>query len=203
MPETELETKPTPRVVPRESTALSRRGEFFAIFASGLAGALSLAVATYNVYLQRQQVRAQVWPHLSWSTTNVEHLAYNVDNDGVGPARVVGARVSIDGKDMKDWREVLALIGARDPTLARDFNDVHSTLIGRVFPPGGTIAAMTFTPVDGVANKGHRVADLEKAIGKLTIEICYCSTLDDCWVSHGFQSTPVKACPLAELTFGD
>jgi hypothetical protein len=98
---------------------------------------------------------------------------------------------------------VAEYVDAHDASLLREFHRVHSGLVGRVLPPGGTIVAMKFEPRDSIVDKGHRVQDLEEALDKLDVEICYCSTLDDCWMTGGFNSTPVKECPLARLTFQD
>ena len=48
-------------------TRVAGRYGRLAALASGFVGALALAVATDDVYLQRVQIGAQVWPPLEWS----------------------------------------------------------------------------------------------------------------------------------------
>lgn len=62
---------------------------------SGFIGALALAVATYNVYLQHKQVRAQVWPRLLFMPSfNDTGFTLSLENGGIGPAEVRTVRVS-------------------------------------------------------------------------------------------------------------
>jgi hypothetical protein len=82
----------------------SRHRDLLAALVSGFVGFVALATSTYNVYLQRQQVRAQVWPYLvlgaDWGH---EGFTLGVTNRGVGPAAVKRVTVTVDGKLVEDW----------------------------------------------------------------------------------------------------
>jgi hypothetical protein len=187
----------------REMFRRSRRGEIVAIVASGLAGLLSLLVSTYNVYLQRAQVRAQVWPHLEWTYNNAEGgFVWNVNNTGVGPARIEGMRLSREGVPFKNWDEAWATLTKEYPRLAPVHGASHSTTYGRVLPPGGVIPAVTFRDPEGLED-GHQ--ELTRALTSIRMEICYCSTLDDCWLfsDESASESPVASCRRPELTFRD
>jgi hypothetical protein len=81
-----------------------RHRELLAALVSGFVGAVALATSTYTVYLQRQQVRAQVWPYLVMGADwGHDGLVLDVVNRGVGPAAVKRVRVTVDGKPMEDW----------------------------------------------------------------------------------------------------
>jgi hypothetical protein len=203
----------------RETFRRSHRGEIVAIVASGLAGLLSLAVSTYNVYLQRAQVRAAVWPHLEASYDDTDGFVWNVANTGTGPAKIADVRLSLTGAPLPDaapgtplpstpfttWNELTESLAKKDPHLLDGVKRVHSMLAGRVVPPGGVIHAIAFH-VAGNADAGAESAELPDALthtlANVRAEICYCSTLDDCWkVGGGAPSQSVASCPTSEQSF--
>ncbi len=159
---------------PTAKPARSRHREMMAAVASGFVGFVALATSTYNVYLQRQQVRAQVLPRLVFDVNLLKESGYSVvvSNRGVGPAEVKRLRVFVDGKPAVDWRDALTQI---DPTF--DLADLAglSPLDGQVVSPGLEIKALKIRSFD----VGKRFVSPKK---KLDIELCYCSTLDECWV---------------------
>ena len=176
------------------SLAASRRAFRIDAIASGFVGALALAVSTYNVYLQREQIRAQVWPHLEWTYTETgggSQFEWNVENTGVGPAVVKAVRVRVDGKSVKTWGEALDLLGKVDPELKEfaTYDDViHEQLVGRVLGSGVTHHPLRF---GGTRPEEQKL--LVRAYEKAEVEICYCSTLDECWFRR--ESRPVRTCP--------
>ncbi|HEX4383804.1 MAG TPA: hypothetical protein VH083_12680 [Myxococcales bacterium] len=145
--------------------------DLLAASASGLVGALALATSTYNVYLQRQQVRAQVWPRLNldddWSD---DVVTLQVQNRGMGPANVKRVRVSVDGAPAGDWvAAILALLKKKSMRLPN-----INKLEGQVMSPGFQIAPLKISGPDAV--------EFLKQRQRLAFEACYCSTLDECWV---------------------
>ena len=176
--------------------------------ASGFVGALALAVSTYNVYLQREQIRAQVWPHLecTHSLSNGEEgvrFSWNIENTGVGPARIESVKVSVDGKPATTWEEVLELGKASDPELRRVFEapDAHigmgyDTVSHRVI--GAGIERRAYR-IDGAKPESSEA--LTRLFSRTKIEICYCSTLNECWMNR--EQQPVKHCPTDGVAFTD
>jgi hypothetical protein len=137
-------------------------------------GALALATSTYNVYLQRQQVRAQVWPRLAIAADlNNGSFTVALANRGVGPAEIRRLRVTVDGKAASDWFDVERRL------LGRDDFDMMNVLIGaiegQVVSPGQELTTL------GVHNVGDARA-LFFALDRLGMELCYCSTLGECWI---------------------
>jgi hypothetical protein len=188
----------------RDMFTRSRRGEMFAIAASGLAGLLSLLVSTYNVYLQRAQVRAQVWPNVEW-LYNGRDGAYEqvLKNTGIGPARVAGARVSIDGKPFDTWANLMPEVLGHNPLLRDgiEFGGGYSQIHGRTVPAGTELSAMKVSVVDGPQAQAKHQA-LVDAFDRVRTEICYCSALDDCWLFDNQEGTKaVSKCPMERLTF--
>ncbi len=159
----------------------SRHPDRLAAIASGFVAALALAVSTYNVYLQRQQVRAQVWPRLQWTYSDFEGFSYDVQNSGVGPAEVESVRVTVDGKAVPNWNEVLRLATGEDRP------HLDSFINGKVLSPGAEITPLKIA--NGADADAMRAA--QKRVG---IEICYCSSLRDCWLLSG-ELTRVREVP--------
>src|SRR5262249_29619715 len=98
---------------PRLVTAGRSHIDLIAALLAGFVGLLALGVSIYGVTLQRQQIRAQVWPHVELSHENVPApMSMRLDNAGVGPALIKRAVVTVDGRPVRTWDEALvALIG--------------------------------------------------------------------------------------------
>jgi hypothetical protein len=153
--------------------------------ASGLVAALALAVSTYNVILQRQQIRAQVWPHLSWTYSERDPFTMQLSNEGVGPAIIKSVEVTVDNQPVADWRDAFVKLGIS----LDEFG--FSSLSGKVIPANEDITAVS------VANDA-RSKRLVQAFGdRLMLHVCYCSVLDECWDLDG----PVKSCFIPRVRF--
>jgi hypothetical protein len=166
-----LTDSPAPR--PPTRHALLRHRELFAAIASGFVGALALATSTYNVYLQRQQVRAQVWPRLTFVTSlsKSDGLTVTLTNRGVGPAEVQRVRVLVDGKPAEDWPDALGkLLGSGSFSVGGIAPIEHE-----IVSPGLEIHALKIADT-------RDATKLVSQMDRLEIELCYCSTLDDCWI---------------------
>ena len=90
-----------------------RAGRYEAAIAT-LIAVLAVAVSAYTAYVQRQQVRAQVWPILEYGSGNEPELRLWLANKGVGPALIRHVIVTVDGLPAADWNAAMrALFGAR------------------------------------------------------------------------------------------
>jgi hypothetical protein len=89
-----------------------RRREWDGVAAviAALVGLLALCVSGYTAWLQREQVRAQVWPYLETGISGSKHELILV-NKGVGPALIRSVKVYVDGKPQHDWDAVYASLG--------------------------------------------------------------------------------------------
>lgn len=171
-------------------TVLSVAGVFIAIVA--LYAALSESAAV------RQQTAAAVWPFVQLSiddydTGDEAGFTMSLTNAGVGPAKMHGMRLLIDGEPMRDWAHAVAHIGGQ-PTdhVGRNF------VSNRVLRPDETVA-MISTDTAALARR------FQVAIGnpESAIAYCYCSIFDECWLADSSQDLqnpePREACP----DFGD
>jgi hypothetical protein len=159
---------------------------------SALALAVSifaLAIGAWQTRLMQTQARASVWPHLSIgytynSNTDENGFLWHVDNNGVGPARIESVTLTLDGKPMKNWREVLAALGFQ-----REMRTSTTSLRGEVIPP----SLNRETAIEAIRVNERDAASVYKAaVPRFRMEICYCSVYDDCWIAH-WQTPKVDA----------
>jgi hypothetical protein len=179
---------PTSIVEPRRR----REWDGVAAIIAAFVGLLALGVSAYTAYIQHQQVRAQVWPYLEAGNDDGGQ-SINVYNKGVGPAIVKNAQVFIDGKPQTSWAHVLEALGVPP------HNYVQSTLNPGVISVGEQVRVI------GIKDEESWKAFRTGAVTRMTMDICFCSTLDECWLYHdehvvGYKSTvqlvrAVDRCP--------
>ncbi len=92
--------------VPEEkATTTSGASRYDAIIAT-FVGVCALCVSGYTAYVQRQQVRAAVWPILQFDSNNGP-ITLTLANKGVGPAMIKNVIVKVDDQPVKNWLDVL------------------------------------------------------------------------------------------------
>lgn len=152
------------------------RYDAIAAVIAALVGMLALVVAGYTAYIQRQQVRAQVWPYLMMA--NSDHSSeYMWLNKGVGPAKVESLQVFVGGKLQVNWHDVF-----RSMQLEK-LKYGQSTLNGNVLSAGEKVDWLQF------GNHGDFVAfrDAARRSG-FGAKTCYCSTLGECWINDSTKA---------------
>jgi hypothetical protein len=169
-----------------------------------LVGFCALCVSGYTAYVQRQQVRAAVWPILEFGSANAPEIHFTLANKGVGPAIIRNVVVKVDGQPVRNWYEVLdRLIGPGE------HGGSENDMSGIVFAPGESITV--FTPFDPagkpvVFDKSNPLwAKLNTDRNRVTVEICYSSTLGECWMLRAggpnpSTTTEIRRCPNASAT---
>ena len=164
-----------------------------------LVGLCALCVSGYTAYMQRQQVRAQVWPILQFDSSNAPDIHFTLWNKGVGPAIIRHVIVSVDGHPTKDWHDVFArLLGPGE------YHGSESDMNSRVLSPGEEMTVFTPHGTDGNTVKYDRSnpfwQELDRARARITIEVCYSSTLGECWTLRASAlgpntTTECRSCP--------
>ncbi|HZW19554.1 hypothetical protein [Luteimonas lutimaris] len=155
---------------------------------AALIGLLALAVSGYTAWLQRQQVRAEVWPYLQPGISPSQHNM-NLSNKGVGPASVQRVTLYVDGRPQRDWPHAFDALGL--PEL-RD--TAASTINGIVLSPGETIQQITLRDADAFAR-------FYRQYPRIQLRLCYCSALGECWIydererSADTRRQAIAACP--------
>ena len=94
--------------VPEDEKETRGASRYEAIIAT-LIGLLAVSVAAYTAYMQRQQVRAAVWPILEFDSGNGP-IHFTLANKGVGPAIIKHVILKVDDQPVKNWAEVLEKI---------------------------------------------------------------------------------------------
>ena len=177
---------------PEPSNGAARRLATSSNVASTLALAVSifaLAIGAWQTRLMQSQARASVWPHLSIGYTynskvDENGFVWNVDNNGVGPARIDTVAVALDGKPMKTWKDVLKALGFHG-----ELRVSTTSFSGDVIPP----SLNRETAISAIRiNEADAAALFKAAVPRFTMDICYCSVYDDCWIAH-WQNPKVDA----------
>ena len=160
-----------------------------AIIAS-LVGFLALLVAGYTAYVQRytaeiqnRQVQAQVWPYVISGNDDL-NFALTVSNQGVGPAIVRSVQVRMDGKSQSDWNHIVANMGLPPHSF------FQSTINRYVLSPGERLQIIRFS------DKALWQRFENAALNRMSIDICFCSTLGECWMSRNKNLIGSPSMPL-------
>lgn len=164
--------------------------------AAAVGAVCAVAIAVYQAALAREQQRASAWPFLAQSNSYVVGQPYTrqIENQGVGPARVRSFHVLVDGKPARTWSDVVrALTNQPDSGLA-----YSSFGRGKVIPAGATRVLLSL-PAGNQAQVFWQAAQT-----RLESVVCYCSVYDQCWQADTRATEPVavKACaddPAAEF----
>jgi hypothetical protein len=138
--------------------------------------------SVYQTHVIANQLSASVWPYLEAVYSYGSNTAQlEIANDGLGPALVRSATLSVDGHTVASYRRGI-------DALERGFHVQHPysgsfSSIGpsSVVRPGQQVALFNLsrTPVKGFGSFQRRVA----------LDMCYCSLLGQCWV---YRSGPVE-----------
>jgi hypothetical protein len=110
----------------------------------------------------------------------------------------------VDGQPVRNWKEALQRILGPGEHLGSE-----SDMSGRVFAAGESMTV--FTPRDPENNplnfdKSNSLwVTMNKDRLRVTVEICYCSTLGECWTLRAGGSTPsttteTRRCPTPSAT---
>ncbi|MEL7312242.1 MAG: hypothetical protein AAFN07_12065 [Pseudomonadota bacterium] len=171
-------------------TVLSVVGVIIAILA--LYAALNESAAV------RQQTEAAVWPFVQLTVENYDTggaagFSFAFTNAGVGPARMRDVRVAVDNVVIRDWTELVAIVGG-NPDAAVNRNYISK----RVLRPDESVVVFGTT---NTALARKLVHAFNKPRGALTF--CYCSIFDQCWLADSRKDLQapeqVQECP----DFGD
>lgn len=167
-------------------------------------GICALGVSLYETSLMREEQRAAVMPMLELSRSyNLQQatetsdgrsrLQLNAENVGIGPARVVDFRVTVDGVAQPTWGAALRAMTQRDAAISYG----QSTINGRTIPPERIVTMMDL-------NDTELTESILTEFDRLDFEACYCSIFDECWTtsfSAFGAATAVPACTGSDDSF--
>jgi hypothetical protein len=157
---------------PGTAAGAKRDWDAFAAVIATFVGLLALLVSGYTAHIQRQQVRAQVWPYVLVGNDDPKQ-AIEVLNKGVGPALMRGVQLWIDGRPQRNWDAALQTLDIPPHGYQ------NSTLNGNVLSPGEQVTWIR------IADPAMYLRFRDAYRTRIGVEACFCSTLGDCWVySH-------------------
>ena len=166
-----------------------------------LAGVFTGVVALYAALNEskavRDQTAASVWPYVQIIINDTDdgsaaRFALSLENVGVGPARMRGVELLLDGKVVRTWDEATSHLLSETMRVGVDFG--RSSVSRRVIGPGEAVVAF---------QTHHRELSLamQKAMygGNASFSYCYCSIFDQCWLGNLSQESiapsVVEICP--------
>jgi len=145
-------------------------------------GICALAVSVYETRLMREEQRAAVMPLLELSRSynvdtaegpqNKTRLWLQAQNVGIGPARVMDFRVTVDEVAMPTWDAAMRALTRRNEPVAYG----QSTINGRTIPPERSVTMMDL-------NDTALTKELLNEFDRLDFEACFCSIFDECWTT--------------------
>lgn len=158
--------------------------------AAAIGAICAVAIAVYQAALAREQQRASAWPFLAQSNSYVVGQPYTrqIENQGVGPARIRSFQVLVDGKPAHTWSDVVrALTNQPDSGLA-----YSSFGRGKVVPTGATRVLVSL-PAGKQAQSFWQAAQT-----RLQTVVCYCSIYDECWQADTRAREPARVSACAD-----
>lgn len=143
-------------------------------------GLCALGVSMYETSLMREEQRAAVMPilelgrsyNVSASDPSRNRLALLAQNVGIGPARVLDFKVTVDGKPQLTWDATMRALTGADQRIAHSMSVIN----GRTIPPDKTVQIFELKDMnflEGILEEN----------GRLEFEACYCSIFDECWTT--------------------
>jgi hypothetical protein len=118
-------------------------------------------------------------------------IGLHVVNSGTGPARVIAVRVAVDQRPVKNWHDAQVALGRQPGGV------VHSSLSNTVLPAGKDLSFVRpFSDDQAEAFVAAFLGDKHE----VAVSLCYCSVLDECWLTMR-RSVPQPidspdACPI-------
>lgn len=142
---------------------------------------LALCLSVYEGMETRKHNRLSVTPHLVFYDSlaqKKDRVGLFLENGGLGPAIIREMHISLDGKEVKGWDEVTAILTSNpgeDPFVERNPRRVSLTS-GYVVPSGREEALYTTKPEFVKDWKAFETIFSKR----LQVTISYCSFYDIC-----------------------
>ncbi len=163
-----------------------------------LISSLATAASWWQSRVVAEQLSAQVWPYVSFSVDlNDELFSISIANDGLGPAVLRTAGLSVDGKPQASFVDAMhAMFGPNLIQRARRGGDRKVSATYASGGPGSVLRAGASATV--FAFRSKRWATLfSREWQRLDMRVCYCSIEGACWTRdiRSDDPRPVRTCP--------
>lgn len=175
------------------------RFDLFIALSALVVSAVAAFAAVYQTRAIQDQYAATIWPYINVDETadmragSIEALELSLTNNGLGPALIRAARLSVDGHPVGSWSDLRL-------TLLRDSGVTKQSSSAR-FPArmSSLDSSTTIRPGDT-----HRIFATRLAkpvpVGTIlkhnvTLDVCYCSLNDRCWSIEASMSRTSGSIP--------
>jgi hypothetical protein len=161
---------------------------------------LATAASWWQTRIIRDQLSAQVWPYVSISTTldgDTADYRVSVSNDGLGPAVIRSAAVTVDGKPMPSLISVMHEILGRN--IVRRSKREDRLAISSSVPNYGSVLRVGEPYVMFDLRSRRFAKPLARGFdNRVNFRLCYCAIIPGaCWTedseSHS-DPQPTSAC---------
>jgi hypothetical protein len=151
---------------------------------------LALFVSILEVTFLHDEVRAQAWPYLQIDNTfNAEGFSLYVENKGVGPAKMHYVDFTLDGKKITDLDKAIKDEIGEENAFSFDTYQIRS-------PAPGVMSSDEKIVIFSVPWQTNTRMLIQRWGNRVSLEACYCSVYDDCWLAALGQAEPreVESC---------
>ena len=164
----------------------------------------SIVIAIQHGHTMEKLVQANSVPYLEGgfntaTPEGVQELSLLLLNRGVGPAHEESLRVTVDGRPVKTFTDlVVASLGPDEGHQARQvFHQTHTLVRNNVpkrFIPAGQPQLVFKVP--RTPQNAHSWDLLVNQQARWKVSFCYCSVFDECWIvpQEGLDAKRVKQC---------
>jgi hypothetical protein len=172
---------------------------------------VSLAVAVHHGNAMDRLVAANSWPFLMYNTSNLDpqgnrRISLNVENAGVGPARIQTFEVWWQGQPLSNVPELLSRCCTTDSkaqidrSTARALHLILGQVASKVMRAGDVETFLSLELNEANADLWRR---LDIARFQIKMRACYCSVFDECWETDLVQTSArrIGSCPAAKVPF--
>ena len=173
---------------------------------------VSLFIAVANGRTEEKLVAASSWPFLTFETEKdgLESggwtIYFHLRNSGVGPARVHWLRMSLDGRAIRDRADLMRRCCGLPGGSADD--QIRLGLVSQN-PAVGVLPAREGVEILAWRARPGNAAVMTRLDGirhRLRTKACYCSVLDECWISDltaVSEPSRVDRCPSIPDGYGE
>lgn len=180
----------------------------YAVSISALIVAICAMVITFfEMRVIERHQKIMVWPRIgvgnyfSGGFEGRDDYRKVVSNVGLGPAVVKSVRFLIGGQVVTSIAELTKHYLEIDQDISKKY-DKHSQEVltsdlgqNSILKPGDDWDIIRYVNPEFAR---HVFLRMQEKKHSLTIEICYCSLYDDCWIAKRYENTAVDECPYVE-----
>ncbi len=137
----------------------------------------ALLVSVFEVSAIRDEQRIQVWPFVQLSQGyNSEGFELRASNKGIGPARIRGVTMRLDGEVVDELDDLI--VRAVGEENAFSYEMYRTSDINRSVMSADEQVTLFATPWE--PRSRLLVQELQQ---RFELEVCYCSVYDECWTA--------------------